>query len=388
MCHFYANPLSILWQPFDDAEFELTYPIRRHLQTEHFEAIRMLPSFRTMIENLLTERQSDRARSLLDNDEALLDEVISAIHSGRETVKNLFQSVQILVAASSSLSCQSLDPMEIYIKAFSGQLSGSDLVNEVLLAVRSISPDTIIDLARGLLFPISNGNPESDLAPWPDLVADFINKVTRIRLETESLKREADIAGTPLRSKYTAQNRNLRTMVVAHKVQLSKTESALSGLDIAFTSLVDELSTLLKDIFRFEEPQKLFLHEVWLYDSKSPSREVFTPKPRHVIERALSSPHDYLSCSCCRPSEEGLSSSQPPTAILYQLYLETGGLINVFDLWSAFYAVVGGEDGEDCDERAALVIFYRALNDLKLLGMVKQSRKKTDHLAKLAWKGL
>jgi origin recognition complex subunit 3 len=33
-------------------------------------------------------------------------------------------------------------------------------------------------------------------------------------------------------------------------------------------------------------------------------------------------------------------------------------------------------------------MFYRGLADLKSLGMVKQSKKKADHLAKVAWKGL
>ena len=41
-----------------------------------------------------------------------------------------------------------------------------------------------------------------------------------------------------------------------------------------------------------------------------------------------------------------LSGTQPATAILYQLYLESGALINVSDLWSAFFAIVG-EDGGD-----------------------------------------
>jgi len=33
-------------------------------------------------------------------------------------------------------------------------------------------------------------------------------------------------------------------------------------------------------------------------------------------------------------------------------------------------------------------LFYRGLAELKYLGLVKNSRKKTDHLTKLAWKGL
>jgi origin recognition complex subunit 3 len=33
-------------------------------------------------------------------------------------------------------------------------------------------------------------------------------------------------------------------------------------------------------------------------------------------------------------------------------------------------------------------LFQRALGELKFLGFVKPSRKKTDHIAKMMWKGL
>jgi origin recognition complex subunit 3 len=33
-------------------------------------------------------------------------------------------------------------------------------------------------------------------------------------------------------------------------------------------------------------------------------------------------------------------------------------------------------------------LFQRALAELKYLGLVKPTRKKTDHVAKAAWKGL
>lgn len=36
----------------------------------------------------------------------------------------------------------------------------------------------------------------------------------------------------------------------------------------------------------------------------------------------------------------------------------------------------------------ARALFSRALAELKYMGMVKNSRKKVDHLAKLSWKGL
>ena len=77
----------------------------------------------------------------------------------------------------------------------------------------------------------------------------------------------------------------------------------------------------------------------------------------------------------------------PVTCILYKLYLESGPLINTLDLWNAFYSIIGHERGEEAGNEAQ-ALFYRGLTELKALGFIKSSKKKTDHLAKLAWKGL
>jgi origin recognition complex subunit 3 len=382
MTHFYANPLSVLLsRPENISE------VIEAIQPEHIEAIRMLPSFRGKIEILLAEGKPQEARELLDSDEALLSEVRSTLGKKQAFIIKLQRKIHILAAAVSGEARQ-VDRLNIYIKAVSGQLEVSEIVQDFLSAINSLSPDETISLAKRIVNGIVSGDPSEGLRGWSKPAPLFLKEIERIQSAVTRLMRDADTAGTPLRSRYASQSKILRTTVVAQKVQLSKEKSSLSKLDESYSDLLDELSELLQDYFTFENPQDQFLHEIWLYDSKSPNREVFTPKPRYAIERALSVPHDYLGCTCCKASEEGLSASQPPTAILYQLYLETGGLINVFDLWSAFYTIIGGEDGEDCDERSALALFYRALADLKILGMVKQSRKKTDHLAKLAWKGL
>ena len=88
----------------------------------------------------------------------------------------------------------------------------------------------------------------------------------------------------------------------------------------------------------------------------------------------------------------------PVTSILYKLYLESGPLINTFDLWNAFYSIIGHEGGEvegggagngtGIGKNKAQALFYRGLTELKTLGFIRSSKKKTDHLAKLAWKGL
>lgn len=73
------------------------------------------------------------------------------------------------------------------------------------------------------------------------------------------------------------------------------------------------------------------------------------------------------------------------------------------DFWAGGWGYGGGEGGayivswnlnigvllgEGLLMNVRRALFYRGLAELKYLGMIKNSRKKTDHLTKLAWKGL
>lgn len=381
MCHYYANPLSIFLMYSMDSEAVL------EVQPEHFEAIRTLPSFRRRVETLINKHRIAEARALLDSDEALHNEVRRALSSRRDFIVHIQQTMHIILNLTSGLPTR-IDRMDLYVKVFSGQLEDSNILKDIISSIKMMNPGEALTLTEMVLEEIESGDLENSLEGWTETVGELVEGLSRIQSEIQNLQNHVMAANTTLRSKYTMQTKVLRTTIVAQKVHLSKEQSSLSAADMSYSNLLDELAGMLEGYLKLENPLDQFLHEVWIYDSKSPYREVFTPKPRHATERALSAPRDYLGCTYCKASVEGLLSSQPPTAILYQLYLETGGLINVFDLWSAFYAIIGGENGADHDERSALVLFYRSLADLKLLGMVKQSRKKTDHLAKLAWKGL
>ncbi|CAK7215277.1 Origin recognition complex subunit 3 [Sporothrix curviconia] len=252
-----------------------------------------------------------------------------------------------------------------------------------------------------------------------------------------------------LRSKYTAHNKVLRTTVVAQKVQLSRDAMALTEEDQAFTELVDKAVAAITSVVDVEpatavaasaaahtQPptRQLWLQEIWLYDARTPYRDIFIPRPGMVVERALARPHDYLACECCAGTgtaskkkgkgdydvAESIKPTMPATSILYQLYLEAGPLINVADLWEAFQTAVsdsgngqandkeakegdeankdnngvsedngeaGGEgaDDEDTQERRHLVQFYQGLSEMKTLGYIKTTRRKVDHVAKIKW---
>ncbi|KAL9054076.1 MAG: hypothetical protein Q9206_003689 [Seirophora lacunosa] len=365
MTHYFANPLSVLLRE--------DLPSSKGFQVELCRCIRNLDSFKRFAEKMLDRNDAQTVKRLLDDDEFLQETVIEEIGKGKETLDSMLTVVDLLLSIHSCLDFKSTESWSnVYIKAMAGELRDSAVVEETLIAIRKLPSDSL----ASLLNLLSNSTVHDMLT-----YADDLRKL-------ESQKDDA----TPLRSEHNTHHQSLRTTIVAQKVELSTHVSSLSEQDRAYSRLVNRVYDSLKEYFQkaLVTPQELFLHEVLIYDFKSPHREVFAPKPRHAIERALSSPRDYLGCNCCKGAQHGLSSTHPATSVLYQLYLESGALINISDLWSAFHTIVGTEDAEDEDEEQerVLALFSRALAELKYLGMIKNSRKKADHLAKLLWNGL
>ena len=379
MCHFYADPLSLLCDATKSAD-----ELLGSLQPEHLEAVRMLPSFRNLVEATLDRHDPAHARDLLTNDETLREEIKNSLGSTDMEMIKLIRRVSVLTATS----VENAGDIELYIKALKGTLNDSETIRGVLDNVKRMSPEKLLPFLNRIREVIENGNPESDVDGWADEESEFLDVVSDIQATFTSLIDEATKNELPIRSSYAAHSKGLRTTVIAQKVHLSYEKSTLSKQDIEFTALIDQLLELLKEYFTFNNPHDAFLSEVWIYDSTQPYKDVFTPRPRFAIERALSSPQDYLLT--CDTGSDSLSATKPPIANLYQMYLESGSLINISDLWTAFFSMVGGEEGkgDGCDERTALMLFYQGLADLKLLGMIKPSKKKVDHLAKSAWGGL
>ena len=257
----------------------------------------------------------------------------------------------------------------------SGQLAGSDLLKDTLLSIQKMASTVAIVLINAIIQRL-----------------DLLPHMVPHRATLNSILARLPKAGTSvLRSGYDVQNHNLRTTIVAQRVELSQKAAALTKEEAQYTKNLEELHVLLKAHFEdnLVDPRMMFPIEVLVYDLASPYRDVFTPRPRFAMERALIRPHDYLGHECCEDRDDVSSLRQPAIALLYGLYLECGSQINAADLWSAFWTVANpyGDD-EEADKQEALSVFERALAELKYMGMVKHSRKKADHLAKLSWEGL
>ena len=360
MSHFFANPLSLL----------LLQGREIANKKDVCEAIRHLPSFQLLAESRLQDGDADWVQIALEDNDFLLDEAMNSVNEGQQAMNKMFLAVEALENVRHLIpSLSSVTNSEMVLNTLSGQLLNGTFCREFLLAIKRMPSNVLSNILD---------------ASWPVLVEDE-DSFQPFREELQALTKKTASNAKPLRTEFDEHNEKLTTTVVGHKVGLSKQQSRLSKEDANYSAFVTRLIEHMQHYFSqvFMNPQDLFMHEVFIYDLKSSIRDTLMPKPRFAIERALSAPSDYLP-----GDEEEVMTMPPPTALLYSLFLETGALANVYDLWSAFYTKIGGEDGKECDERQALALFYRSLAELRAFGMLKQSRRKTDHVAKMAWKGL
>lgn len=387
MCHFYANPLSI----FATEDVALNNEL---VQSEHLAAFRSLPSFRQTVERAVEDGELKFARSLLQDDDFLRRQISQIPEKRREWALGTLRAVALIKATGISQD----HFQQTYLAALSEGILLSQDDSDMMQAVKRLSPAEFVTMLTGVLDTMEKGDQELGIEGWSFKTADgkdLAESLRPKRAEVEELLSQTRTGGQQLKSAYSGQSRVVRTTVVAQKVQLSRDSAALSDEDKALTKAVDDVVDLLIEAVHCEPAAGMFLHETWLYDAKMPYRDVFIPKPRVVFERSLTRPYDYLACSCCDVETNGIPASLPVTSLLYHLYLETPSIINVSDLWAAFYAIVGEEEEEEesagkqegtgYDERTALALFYKGLAELKALGFVKQSRKKVDHIAKIKW---
>lgn len=390
MCHFFGNPLSML-VGLEAGKDNLVQP-------EHIEAMRNTPSFRKHVEAAIESGTADNlqhARSLLEDDTYLVSRVKAGIEERGAWMDERLRSLLMLEALGAQHGAFS----RAYVDAMSDGVPMSEH-SSMVASVRRMGMGELATAIQRILTLLREGEPHLGLAPYAGQDDELQAKLEEQLTALQQLMAHAEAEGLTVRSQYSGQSKVMRTTVIAQRVQLSHHSATLKDEDKKFTDIIDAVTGLLSTRNDDTTPGVKLLSESWVYESRAPSKDVFVPRPRVVFERSLSRPHDYLACECCKGEHDGLQATLPATAILYQMYQETGNLINVADLWSAFYALVSGrneqageqagedameEDEEEEKEREALVMFYRALAELRALGYVKASKKKTDHVAKVKW---
>lgn len=237
------------------------------------------------MEEMVRNKQGKQVKNLLELDEALLEYAEQQIHTQTIDLMRMMRLLQVIHGLVSRMPKHSRSISTLYTMAMAGKLKGSPIFRELLLFLRRAPSDMMADI----------------LAEVQTAIIEVDSSISQPVRDMSQLLKSTESGGLSLRSELDVRNETLRTTVVAKKIELSKQKSELSKADAAYSKALMDFVDIFEQCANrvLRNPQEMVFKETFIYDLKGPSRATFAPKTRAAIERALSSPHDYLNCACC-----------------------------------------------------------------------------------------
>ena len=164
-------------------------------------------------------------------------------------------------------------------------------------------------------------------------------------------------------------------------------ETKTRPYDALRTEVANELLTALNKYLT--PPSSLPLHEVTTFTSLTAVKRHLVGAPRAALHTALTQPGEYLRNPALAIDDPGeIPNTFPDLAIGYKLHLECPKLINVYDWLTCWNSIVTGEEEEHIEIPAKQQArFSRVVAEMQMLGFIRTSNKKTDHVARLTFGG-
>lgn len=358
MDHFYSNPLSILVCDSEVLPSENLHGLwdKRLVLHEHCELIRMQPSFQAYIKLNLGSDKFDVRLALEDDTylvQIIMPPLLDRIHTYHESYSIFFGcliSFQEWVGANSINHSSKLHPA---VSLYSSNLE-MDIVN----------------------LPFFDSVLKSFISAAIKNPASLINFLERTAERIKSAPEPKSHIDAPSPQEYFKK-------LVAIRNQLKN----LPEVSVDYSK---KLAGFFKGFFRLFLPsyKSLPLHEPFYYSNIELLEKTFNPQPQAALEYALTRPRVYLPTPASR---EGGAPPLPDSAIAYRIYKEAGRLINLFDWLKTFeHLVIKQHYKQDARAKPPTPIdiqarFAQCLNELKFLGYIQPTQRKTDHVQKLTW---
>ncbi|KAM8952371.1 origin recognition complex subunit 3 isoform 3-T3 [Pelodytes ibericus] len=374
--HFYSKPLSILCCNLSDASRQV-----KNLSHAQCENIRHLSSFMSYVEYQTPELQV----KLLTSDSYLKEiaqNFLEDLHSYHE---NYTPVLGCLHHFTSILPKYPLGKQirEIYCTCLEKKVWETDDYNTALSLLRMLAKDELvatIEKCVDVLNPYSGKRLDDVLIK----LKEFLVLFQKIDVSIQNVDEE-DVSPQKTLQKKTDLFQLQKTLLEMKETRRSKKPTKFESLRLQVVDFIDELVRKY-----LAPPETMPLHESIYFSGASTIRRHLNAVPRIALHTALHNPASYLK-SLERDSGS-ISRTAPDICIAYKLHLECGRLINLYDWLEAFSTVVGAAEGRDCDslnqvDEITHARFIRAVSELELLGFVKPTKQKTDHVARLTWGG-
>ncbi|OLL24135.1 Origin recognition complex subunit 3 [Neolecta irregularis DAH-3] len=363
MSHFWGNPLCIL----------LSSPIDTSIITpDHCQAIRNLVSFKEFVERKLAETDIGEAKALLNDDDYLRELVVQFADMLKQYHQHLKFALEILLVLQSCLvSVKQINILKIYENILTE--NAEKHINSILLSLKHEIKMIILTSRK-----ISSSNLQNFLEQAINLLPKQHHWSTHLEELLDSLPSEKVLSEHQIRQE--SKSETTRATNNSQKASFSTNKDTMSKHDITYTKLVNSVHAYLKEFIfvHLHAPFDLPLYEAFYYNNLKPLQAVFQPKYRQNIQNALVHPEFYLG--------ELDLKKQPSSAVLFQRYLETGALINIFDWWTSFQTVFKDEEGQVGEEQELIQAkFMNSMEELRYLGFIKSTKRKTDHVCRMVW---
>uniref|UniRef100_A0A8C5JM54 Origin recognition complex subunit 3 n=1 Tax=Junco hyemalis TaxID=40217 RepID=A0A8C5JM54_JUNHY len=339
--HFYSQPLSVLCCHLADIKKRVY-----SLSHDQCENIRRLPSFRRYVE----KQESGKQIELLTNDSFLK---IRELH------------------------CACLENRVWETEEYESSLQLARMLNKT---------DLVTMLQQCVEILMSSSEKEFDRAV--EKLKEFLTQFQNLEAEASQ---EQDVSVSPQKElqKKTDLYHLQKTLL---ELKESRRSKKLTKFEMLRFEVVDYIDSLVR---RYLAPaDERALHEIAYFNGAAVLRGHLNAAPRTALHTALNSPHWYLKNQALRCDGGGISNKAPDICIVYKLHLECGRLINLVDWLEAFSTVVMAAEEPNADAASSDQVddviharFIRAVSELELLGFIKPSKQKTDHVARLTWGG-
>lgn len=382
--HFHSQPLSVLCCSLREA--------RRRIQIfshADCETLRQMPSFMRYVESQAPEKQVQ----LLTCDSAvkeITEKLLEDMHIYHE---NYIPVLRCLHSFTSILPKYPLGKQirELHCTCMEKDVWESEEYASAFQLLRMLAKEELVSaLKKGLYFLKTSSEKQlSDEAEkMEEFLAKFQSPEDSGQVDQPRNGEEEDIS--PQKTLQKTDLYHLQKTLL--ELKDSRRSRKLSRFEALRHEVVDFIDSLVRKYLL--PPERQTLYEVMYFSGAATLRRHLNAAPRIALHTALNNPYSYLKNDALKSVAGSISHSAPDICIAYKLHLECGRLINLYDWLEAFATVVTAADGQDQEseplDQVDEVIharFIRAVSELELLGFVKATKQKTDHVARLTWGG-
>ncbi|XP_075564338.1 origin recognition complex subunit 3 isoform X2 [Pelecanus crispus] len=378
--HFYSQPLSVLCCQLVDAKKRVD-----SLSHDQCENIRRLPSFRRYVESQASEKQI----ALLTADNFLKETIQKLLEDLHVYHENYVSVLRCLHVFTSSLPKYPLGKQirELHCACLENRVWETEEYESSLQLARMLNKSDLVTLLQQCveIFVSSSGK---EFGKTVEKLKEFLTQFQTLEAEAFQ-ERDVSVSSQKELQKTTDLYHLQKTLL---ELKESRRSKKLTKFEMLRFEVVDYIDSLVRNYLVPADHKTL--HEIVYFNSASILRAHLNAAPRIALHTALNNPYCYLKNQALKSDGGSISNKAPDICIVYKLHLECGRLINLVDWLEAFSTVVMAAEGSKADAASSDQVddtiharFIRAVSELELLGFIKPSKQKTDHVARLTWGG-